>query len=96
MKTLEEKILTKSKHMVGKILKESHARYDQAYTEIIGKSVGVMGDERTYDYVINVHVLQKGKPVWIPYKTLNQISDSIVNEVEKVNRVCYDLTGLGT
>jgi len=62
------------------------------------KSVGVMGDERTYDYTIAlraVSTIDFMTAEWskIPYDVLEKISNRIVNEVEHVNRVVYDVTG---
>ncbi len=61
------------------------------------KSVGVMGDERTYDYTIALRAVETTDfmtGVWskIPYEVLEKVSSRIVNEVEHVNRVVYDIT----
>ncbi len=61
------------------------------------KSVGVMGDERTYDYTIALRAVETTDfmtGVWskIPYKILEKVSSRIVNEVKHVNRVVYDIT----
>jgi GMP synthase (glutamine-hydrolysing) len=61
------------------------------------KSVGVMGDSRTYDYAIVLRAVQTddfmtAKPYQIPYDVLTTIVDRIVNEVKGVNRVLYDFT----
>ena len=61
------------------------------------KSVGVMGDERTYDYTIalrSVTTTDFMTATWskIPYDLLEKISSRIVNEVKHVNRVVYDIT----
>ena len=62
------------------------------------KSVGVMGDERTYDYTIALRAVttsdfMTAKWSKIPYEVLEIISSRIVNEVKHVNRVVYDITG---
>ena len=62
------------------------------------KSVGVMGDERTYDYTIAlraVSTIDFMTAEWskIPYEVLEVVSSRIVNEVKHVNRVVYDITG---
>lgn len=62
------------------------------------KSVGVMGDERTYDYTIAlraVSTIDFMTAEWskIPYEVLETVSSRIVNEVSHVNRVVYDITG---
>ena len=61
------------------------------------RSVGVMGDERTYDYLIALRAVvtddfMTAKFAKIPYEILEKISQRIVNEVEHVNRVVYDIT----
>jgi len=61
------------------------------------KSVGVMGDERTYEFTIAARVVdsQDGMTAdWVklPAKLLETISNRIINEVDGVNRVCYDIT----
>ena len=62
------------------------------------KSVGVMGDERTYDYTIALRAVTTSDFMtaeWskIPYEILEKVSRRIVNEVKHVNRVVYDITG---
>lgn len=62
------------------------------------KSVGVMGDERTYDYTVALRAVSTSDFMtaeWskIPYEVLEKISSRIVNEVKHVNRVVYDITG---
>lgn len=61
------------------------------------RSVGVMGDERTYDYTIGLRAVTSSDAMtadWarIPYDVLEKISNRIVNEVQHVNRVVYDIT----
>lgn len=62
------------------------------------KSVGVMGDYRTYDYTVALRAVETIDFMtahWakIPYEILEVVSNRIVNEVEHVNRVVYDITG---
>ena len=62
------------------------------------RSVGVMGDDRTYDYTIALRAVTTSDfmtAVWskIPYEILEKVSARIVNEVKHVNRVVYDITG---
>jgi GMP synthase (glutamine-hydrolysing) len=70
----------------------------QYFTVLTGvKSVGVMGDERTYAHTIAVRGVasQDGMTAdWarIPYEVLERISTRIVNEVPEINRVVYDIT----
>jgi len=61
------------------------------------KTVGVMGDERTYENVIALRVVtsQDGMTAdWarLPYKILESVSNRIINEVKGVNRVVYDIS----
>lgn len=62
------------------------------------RSVGVMGDERTYDYAIALRAVKTidfmtAESAEIPYEVLQKITSRIINEVRGVNRVMYDLTG---
>ncbi|KJR42136.1 GMP synthase glutamine-hydrolyzing [Candidatus Magnetoovum chiemensis] len=61
------------------------------------KTVGVMGDERTYDYTIALRAVTSLDGMtadWfkMPYELLGTISNRIINEVKGVNRVVYDIT----
>ncbi len=61
------------------------------------KTVGVMGDERTYENVVALRVVESSDGMtadWsrLPYDLLAHISNRIINEVRGVNRVVYDLT----
>ena len=61
------------------------------------RSVGVMGDERTYAYPIVVRAVTSEDAMtadWarLPYEVLERISSRIINEVRGVNRVAYDVT----
>ncbi|MCM8772973.1 MAG: glutamine-hydrolyzing GMP synthase [Candidatus Omnitrophica bacterium] len=61
------------------------------------KSVGIMGDKRTYENVIAIRIVKSvdgmtADWVKVPYKVLERISNRIVNEVKGVNRVVYDIT----
>ncbi|MDK2824742.1 MAG: hypothetical protein PWP71_2660 [Clostridia bacterium] len=61
------------------------------------KSVGVMGDERTYAYPIVLRAVTSDDAMtadWarLPYELMEKISNRIVNEVNHVNRVVYDIT----
>lgn len=62
------------------------------------RSVGVMGDERTYDYAIALRAVNTidfmtAESAEIPWEVLQRVTSRIVNEVSHVNRVLYDLTG---
>ena len=61
------------------------------------RSVGVMGDGRTYDYAValravNTSDFMTAESSQIPYEVLNRVMTRIINEVKGVNRVMYDLT----
>ena len=61
------------------------------------RTVGVMGDERTYDNVIALRAVESSDGMtadWVklPYELLESISNRIINEVRGVNRVVYDIT----
>jgi GMP synthase (glutamine-hydrolysing) len=61
------------------------------------RSVGVMGDERTYSYPIIIRAVNSTDAMtadWVrlPHRVLERISNRIVNEVEGVNRVVYDIS----
>ncbi len=70
----------------------------QYFTVFTGvRSVGVMGDLRTYDYVIGVRAVTSTDAMtveWaeIPYSVLRRVSERIIGEVPHVNRVVYDIT----
>ena len=62
------------------------------------KSVGVMGDGRTYDYVVALRAVQTQDFMtahWaeLPYTLLGKVSNRIINEVRGINRVVYDISG---
>ena len=70
----------------------------QYFTVFTGmRSVGVMGDQRTYDYSIGVRAVTSTDAMtveWaeLPYPLLRRISERIIGEVPHVNRVVYDIT----
>ena len=75
-----------------------HKKINQYFAVLTNlKSVGVMGDERTYDYTIALRAVETTDfmtGVWskIPYEILERVSSRIVNVVNHVNRVVYDIT----
>ncbi len=61
------------------------------------RSVGVMGDERTYDHAVALRAVKTidfmtAESAEIPYSVLNRTMNRIINEVKGVNRVFYDIT----
>lgn len=86
------------------ILREEVAKHGledeiwQYFTVLTGvRSVGVMGDIRTYDYTIAIRAITSvdgmtAEFARIPWDVLNEISRRIVNEVDHINRVVYDIT----
>ncbi|MGM9912772.1 glutamine-hydrolyzing GMP synthase, partial [Floccifex sp.] len=76
-------------------LDRSIGQYFAALTNM--RSVGVMGDERTYDYAIALRAVNTvdfmtAEAAQIPYEVLNKVMSRIINEVRGVNRVMYDIT----
>lgn len=61
------------------------------------KSVGVMGDQRTYEYTavircVNTQDFMTAEWTELPYNFLKKVSSRIINEVRGINRVCYDIS----
>ena len=76
-------------------LDKTIGQYFAALTNM--RSVGVMGDERTYDYAIALRAVNTvdfmtAEAAEIPYEVLTKVMSRIINEVRGVNRVMYDLT----
>ena len=76
-------------------LDKSIGQYFAALTNM--QSVGVMGDERTYDYAVALRAVNTvdfmtAEAAKIPYEVLDKVMSRIINEVRGVNRVFYDLT----
>jgi GMP synthase (glutamine-hydrolysing) len=75
-----------------------HDEVWQAFAVLLPiRTVGVMGDERTYDRVIAVRIVESVDAMtadWakIPYEVLGRMSNRIINEVKGVNRVVYDIS----
>lgn len=76
-----------------------HEKTAQAFAVFLPvKSVGVMGDGRTYEYVIALRAVQTQDFMtanWaeLPYSLLGKVSNRIINEVRGINRVVYDISG---
>ena len=76
-------------------LAKSIGQYFAALTNM--RSVGVMGDERTYDYAVALRAVNTidfmtAEAAEIPFSVLQKVMSRIINEVKGVNRVFYDLT----
>lgn len=76
-------------------LDKTLGQYFAALTNM--RSVGVMGDERTYDYAVALRAVNTvdfmtAEASDIPYELLQKVMSRIINEVRGVNRVFYDLT----
>ena len=80
----------------------ANAGYDKKMNQYFAaltnmRSVGVMGDERTYDYAVALRAVSTidfmtAEAVEIPWEVLQKVMSRIINEVKGVNRVFYDLT----
>lgn len=74
-------------------------KVSQAFVVFLSvKSVGVMGDGRTYDWVVSLRAVQTSdfmtaKWAHLPYDLLGKVSNRIINEVKGINRVVYDVSG---
>ncbi|MDD2530646.1 MAG: glutamine-hydrolyzing GMP synthase, partial [Bacteroidales bacterium] len=78
-----------------------HGLYDKVWQAgavlLPVQSVGVMGDERTYENVVALRAVESNDGMtadwsWLPYEFLQEISNSIINRVKGVNRVVYDIS----
>ncbi len=93
-------ILREADHIVLQEMKESEWYWKvwQSFAVLLPiRTVGVMGDERTYDHVVALRVVNSQDAMtadWtkLPYELLGRISNRIINEVRGVNRVCYDIS----
>ena len=79
-------------------IKRSHRRASQYFAVLTNiRSVGVMGDERTYGYAVALRAVQTDDfmtctYVPLPHSLLSRVSTRITNEVRGINRVLYDVT----
>tara|TARA_Y100001936_G_scaffold254062_1_gene324292 strand:+ start:10504 stop:12066 length:1563 start_codon:yes stop_codon:yes gene_type:complete len=106
------RILGEIKHEYAELLRQADAIYveelrssgwyekiSQAFAVFLPiKSVGVMGDGRTYEHVIALRAVKTqdfmtAEWVELPYTLLGKISSRIINEVPGINRVVYDISG---
>jgi GMP synthase (glutamine-hydrolysing) len=93
-------VLREADAIVLEIMKSSgwYRKVWQAFAVLLPiRTVGVMGDERTYDNVVAIRVVDSLDAMtadWtrLPSDLLAKISNRIINEVRGVNRVCYDIS----
>ena len=93
-------ILREADYIIRQEIRRSDSYHDfwQAFGVLLPvRSVGVMGDQRTYAYPIVLRLVSSEDGMtadWsrAPYELLERISNRVVNEVEGVNRVVYDIT----
>jgi GMP synthase (glutamine-hydrolysing) len=94
-------ILRKADHIFMEELNNQklYDKVDQAFAVFLPvKSVGVTGDERRYDYVIALRAVETidfMTASWarLPYEFLDHVSNRIMNEISRVSRVVYDISG---
>ena len=90
------------RHMQAYICPDGERLYDkiwQAGTVLLStvRSVGVMGDERTYEHPVALRAVTSTDAMtadWahLPYDFMAKVSNEIINKVKGVNRVCYDIS----
>ena len=93
-------ILRNADHIVVEEMKSTGWYYKiwQSFAVLLPvRSVGVMGDERTYDYTIAIRAVESQDGMtadWVklPADLLDRLANRIINEVKGVNRVCFDIT----
>ena len=93
-------LLRRADHVVVDEIKKAgwYRKVWQSFAVLLPiKTVGVMGDERTYEHVIALRVVKSEDGMtadWgeLPYELLGKISNRIINEVKGVNRVVYDIS----
>jgi GMP synthase (glutamine-hydrolysing) len=94
-------ILRKADHIFMEELNNQklYDKVDQAFAVFLPvKSVGVTGDERRYDYVIALRAVETidfmtARWARLPYDFLDHVSNRIMNEISRVSRVVYDISG---
>mgnify|MGYP000144344460 FL=1 len=94
-------ILRKSDHIFMEELNNQgfYDKVDQAFAVFLPvKSVGVTGDERRYDFVIALRAVETvdfmtARWARLPYDFLDHVSNRIMNEISRVSRVVYDISG---
>ncbi len=96
----ELKILREADTILGKIIKQKGLYNEiwQSFCVLLPlKTVGVMGDKRTYEHVIAIRAVTSSDGMtadWakLPHSVLTEISNSIINKVRGINRVVFDIS----
>lgn len=85
--------------VIEELHKSGHYRaIGQAFVVLLPvKSVGVMGDYRTYEYVASVRCVETTDYMTadfyhLPYDIMSTMSSRVINEVRGINRLCYDIS----
>ena len=92
-------ILREADAIVREEIRRSRVKADQYFCVLANvRSVGVMGDFRTYDYTLAIRAVRTNdfmtcEYARLPHTLLSRMSTRITNEVQGVNRVVYDITG---
>ena len=92
-------ILREADAIVREEIRRSRVKADQYFCVLTNvRSVGVMGDFRTYDYTLAIRAVRTNdfmtcEYARLPHTLLSRMSTRITNEVQGVNRVVYDITG---
>jgi GMP synthase (glutamine-hydrolysing) len=76
-----------------------YQKVSQAFTVFLPvRSVGVMGDARKYDWVVSLRAVETidfmtAQWAHLPYDFLGKVSNRIINEIDGISRVVYDISG---
>lgn len=90
-------LVNKANELVKRILQERGVKYDFLKTIFMPvKTVGVMGDARTYEHPICLRIIKNNKIAKISPELLEDISNELINKIKGVNRVVYDVTNKPT
>lgn len=92
-------ILRDADYIYREEIEKANLHYSQYFAVLTNmRTVGVMGDGRTYNYVVGLRAVNTSdfmtcEYAHIPYDVLDTVSSRIVNEVKGVSRIVYDITG---
>jgi GMP synthase (glutamine-hydrolysing) len=104
LEELQNTLATEQDHLAGlceamQVGRSWYENTSQAFAVFLPvKSVGVMGDGRTYEWVVALRAVQTTDFMtahWahLPHALLGRVSNRIINEVRGINRVVYDISG---